>query len=120
MPHERDPLDPEQELAKTQMPGHPLRMPAQARTANAQDPRERSVATGPFTARTTITSNQAQSASRRRLGVAGLRAGHVAASAQSDLIWLHRLVIAEVPPTGQNGGSVRRAVVITDHAAWVV
>jgi hypothetical protein len=27
MTHERDPLDSEQELAKTQMPGHPLRMP---------------------------------------------------------------------------------------------
>jgi hypothetical protein len=27
----------------------------------------------------------------------------VAAGAQSDLIWVHRLVIAEVPPTVQNG-----------------
>ena len=27
MTHERDPLDSEQELAETQMPGHPLRMP---------------------------------------------------------------------------------------------
>jgi hypothetical protein len=30
--------------------------------------------------------------------VAGLCTGHVAAGAQSDLIWVHRLVIAEVPP----------------------
>jgi len=30
--------------------------------------------------------------------VADLCAGHVAAGAQSDLIWVHRLVIAEVPP----------------------
>jgi hypothetical protein len=27
MTHERDPLDSEQELAKPQMPGHPLMMP---------------------------------------------------------------------------------------------
>jgi hypothetical protein len=36
--------------------------------------------------------------------VADLCTGHVAAGAQSDLIWVHRLVIAEVPPTVQNGG----------------
>jgi hypothetical protein len=42
--------------------------------------------------------------------VAGLCAGHVAAGAQSDLIWVHQLVIAEVPPTVQNGGSVRAAL----------
>jgi hypothetical protein len=35
--------------------------------------------------------------------------GHVAAGAQSDLIWVHRLVTAEVPPTVQNGGSMRFA-----------
>jgi hypothetical protein len=40
--------------------------------------------------------------------VADLCTGHVAAGAQSDLIWMHRLVIAEVPPTGQNGGYARR------------
>jgi hypothetical protein len=32
----------------------------------------------------------------------------VAAGAQSDLIRVHRLVIAEVPPTVQNGGSRSR------------
>jgi hypothetical protein len=61
----------------------------------------------PFTARSKITKNQARSASQRRLGVAGPCTGHVAVGAQSDLIWVHRLVIAEVPPTVQNGGSVR-------------
>jgi len=30
--------------------------------------------------------------------VAGLCTGHGAAGALSDLIWVHRLVIAEVPP----------------------
>jgi hypothetical protein len=34
--------------------------------------------------------------------MADLDTGHVAAGAQSDLIWVHRLVIAEVPPTVQN------------------
>ena len=63
-----------------------------------QDPRERSLATGPFTARTKITKNPAPSAFQRRLGVVGLCTGHVAADAQSDLIWVHRLVIAEDPP----------------------
>jgi hypothetical protein len=33
--------------------------------------------------------------------VADLCTGHVAAGAQSDLIWMDRLVIAEVPPTVQ-------------------
>jgi hypothetical protein len=28
--------------------------------------------------------------------------GHVAAGAQTDLIWVHRPVTAEVPPTAQN------------------
>jgi hypothetical protein len=37
--------------------------------------------------------------------VADLCTGHAAAGAQSDLIWVHRLVIAEVLPTAQNGGS---------------
>lgn len=36
--------------------------------------------------------------------MADLYTGHVAAGAQSDLIWVHRLVIAEVPPTVHNGG----------------
>ena len=36
--------------------------------------------------------------------MANLCTGHVAAGAQSDLIWVHRLVIAEVPPTVQIGG----------------
>jgi hypothetical protein len=48
--------------------------------------------------------------SQRRLGVAGLCTGHVAAGAQSDLVWVHQLVIAEVPPTVHNGGSVRVSV----------
>jgi hypothetical protein len=43
--------------------------------------------------------------------VADLRTGHVAAGAQGDLIWVHRLVIAEVPPTVQNGGSFALAAV---------
>jgi len=38
--------------------------------------------------------------------VANLCTGHVAAGAQSDLIWMHRLVIAEVPPTVQNESSM--------------
>jgi hypothetical protein len=33
--------------------------------------------------------------------VTDLCTSHVAAGAQSDLIWMHRLVIAEVPPTVQ-------------------
>jgi hypothetical protein len=36
--------------------------------------------------------------------MADLGTGHAAAGAQSDLIWLHRLVIAEVSPTAPNGG----------------
>jgi hypothetical protein len=52
MTHERDPLDSEQELAKPQMPGHPLMMPGPhgARTP-ALPPlaagRPRGVRTGP-------------------------------------------------------------------------
>lgn len=37
--------------------------------------------------------------------MADLGTGHVAAGAQSDLIWVHRLVIAEIPPTVQLAGS---------------
>jgi len=49
--------------------------------------------------------------------VAGLCTGHVAAGAPSDLIWVHRLVIAEVPPTVQNGGSRATAATSDRHAA---
>ena len=49
--------------------------------------------------------------------------GHVAAGAQSDLIWVHRLVIAEVPPTVQKAVLVpalalrcRRAVIVLARA----
>jgi hypothetical protein len=81
--------------------------PAQARTANAQDPRERSLATGPFTARTKITKNQAQPASQRRLGVADLCTGHVAAGAQSDLICASPSAYHRVAARLQNGGIAR-------------
>jgi hypothetical protein len=39
--------------------------------------------------------------------VADVCTGHVAAGAQSGLIWVPRLVIAEVPPTVPIGGSAR-------------
>src|SRR6266496_6493589 len=52
MTHERHPLDCEQELAKTQMPGHPLRMPDPHRARTPTPPpraagRPRGVRTGP-------------------------------------------------------------------------
>jgi hypothetical protein len=39
--------------------------------------------------------------------VADLCTGHVAAGAQSDLIWVHRLVTAEVPLTVQKADLAR-------------
>jgi hypothetical protein len=44
----------------------------------------------------------------------------VAAGTQSDLIWLHQLVVADIPPTVQNGGSRTAAVTSDRHAARLV
>lgn len=52
---------------------------------------------GSLMARTKITKNQASPRPSADPGAASLCTGHVAAGAQSELIWVHRLVIAEVP-----------------------